>query len=466
VSSDNDLTLTFSDDVNLTHDDLTLTIEGLTDFTFTLEEISAQEWKFILNTSQAISDGAYVTVTITNPSIGGEASLASNTATGVLTSQSAPLTAEEAQAAAIGATATAASTIAVTTSIALSFASGSMSSAWGMINNIQIVGYIPMMHIDLPIGLSSFFKSLLDFSLVPNLFEYFVTDDSPKNIKSARRVGIDSSLFIMNAGELLTTFFLMLMSWPVSLMLSNCSNHKVAKYFYDISSSFRWSFFIRFLIEGYIDFTFAALFQLHNAEAASFSLLANVCLAGAFMVLIIAAPVVCVYFVSKNYERYQDPEEKDFRTKYGSVFDEFKNDKGFLSCSFYCLFFLRRLLYVGILYLLQDFPLVQVILNVLHSLMTSAYLLLYRPFQEKYLNISNIYAEICITLTFGLSGLFLLDLSESLEGFLMWSTLGVVYSMMLVNFLVTCRISFREFTRICQKWRKRWANGHHETAVL
>jgi hypothetical protein len=333
-------------------------------------------------------------------------------------------------------------------------------------HNIQIVGYIPMMHIDLPIRLSSFFISVRDFNLVPNAFEYFVTDDSPQNIKSACRVGIDSSLFIMNAGELFTTFLLMLLFWPVSWLLSKSSNPKFAKYFYDVSSRFRWSFFIRFLTEGYIDLTLAALFQLHNATIASTSLIVNVSFAVVFMVLSFVAPVVCVYFVSKNYERFQDPEEKVLRTKYGSVFDEFKNDKGFLSCSFYCLFFLRRLLYVGILYLLQDFPLVQVIFNAMQSLVTFVFLLVFRPFQEKCLNISNIYAELCNALTLGLSGLFLIDLSESLEGFLMWSTLSVVYSMMLVNFLVTCRISFREFTRICQKWRKLWADGHQSTAVL
>jgi hypothetical protein len=465
VSSGNDLTLTFSDDVNLTYDDLKLAIEGLTDFSFTLEKVSGKEWKIVLNTSQAIQDGAQIAVTITDPSIGGEA-LADNNSTGSLASQSAPLTAEESQAASIGSTATAASTIALSSAVALSLFTGNMSSAWAMINNIQIVGYIPMMHIDLPIRLSSFFISVRDFNILPNAFEYFVTDDSLQNFESARRVGIDSSLFIMNAGELFTTFLLMLLLWPVSCLLSKSSNPKFAKYFYDVSSRFRWSFFIRFVTEGYIDLTLAALFQLHNATTASTNLIVNVCFAVVFMVLSFVAPVACVYFVCRNYQRFKDPEEKVLRTKYGSVFDEFKNDKNLLSCSFYCLFFFRRLLYVGNLYLLQDFPLVQVIFNAMQSLVTFVYLLVLRPFQEKCLNISSIYAELCNALTFGLSGLFLLDLSESLEGFLMWSTLSVVYSMMLVNFLVTCLLSFREFTRICQKWRKRWADGHQSTAVL
>jgi hypothetical protein len=220
------------------------------------------------------------------------------------------------------------------------------------------------------------------------------------------------------------------------------------------------------VIEGYIDLTLAALFQLHNATTASTNLIVNVSLAGLFMILSFVAPVVCVYFVYKNYERFQDPEEKDFRTKFGSVFDEFKNDKGLLSSSFYCLFFLRRLLYVGILYLLQDFPLVQVILNITQSLGALMFLLVFRPYKEKYLNFSNIYAELCITLTFGLLGLFLLDLSNSLEVILMWSTLGVVYSMMLVNFLVTCLLTVRECNRLCQKWHTRRAGNQQSLPVL
>jgi hypothetical protein len=248
----------------------------------------------------------------------------------------------------------------------------------------------------------------------------------------------------------------MLLFWPVSCLLAKAKNNKVAGYFYDASSSYKWSFFIRFLIEGYLELTFAALFQLHNTTLTSFNLIANVCLAAAFMVLSVVSPIVCVNFVYKNHQRFQDPEEKQFRREFGSVFQEFKNDKGFLSCSFYFLFFLRRFLYVGIQYSLEAYPLVQIILNVLHSLGSLAYLVAFVPFEEKYLNVSNIYAEFCITVTFALSGVFLLDLSSSTRFILMWTTLGVVYSMMLVNFIVTVILTAREVKKLVQKWRRRW----------
>jgi hypothetical protein len=443
-----------------------MAIEGLTDFAFTLEKIYAREWQIFLETSQAISDGAQVTVSITNTFIGGDALLTNDTASGVLSSQSAPFTAEETQSSAIEALAQTALAVVVSSSFAGSLITGNMSSAWAMINNLQLIGYIPMMDLNLPISLSSFFKSMLSFNLVPNLFQYFVHDDSPRNFESARRVGVDSSLFIMNTGELFTTFLCMLMYWPVSCMLSKCSNHKVARYFYAVSLSFRWSFFIRFVIEGYIDLTFATIFQLHNATASSLSVLVNVCLAGLFMALSLTAPVVFVCFICKNYGLFEDLDQKDFRTKFGSVFDEFKNTRGLLSCSYYFLFLLRRLLYVGSLYLLEDFPLVQVVLNILHSLGTFGFLFVYQPFQESYLNISSIYAELCITLTFGMSGLFLLDLNKSTEVCVMWSTLGVVYSMILVNILVTSIFTVRHFKTRCFKWRNRSIDGKTPARVL
>jgi hypothetical protein len=229
VASDNSLTLTFSSAVNITLADLTLVIEGVTDFTLILEQSSTTGWKITIVTSQAISAGAQVTVTITNPSVAGGAQFINDSASGFLSSQSAPPKSEEQYASAIGAVATAVSTTAVTASTVAGFATGSMSSAWGMINNIQMISFIPMMDIDLPIGLKSFFVSVLDFNTISNFFAYFEPEDSPKNFKSACRVDKTSSLFMFNAGELFSTFFIMLMFWPSTCLLAKAKHRKIAK---------------------------------------------------------------------------------------------------------------------------------------------------------------------------------------------------------------------------------------------
>jgi hypothetical protein len=464
VTSKNVIVLSFSQELpaQLTQADLTLTIEGLTDFTFVLEQLSLTQWQITLSTTQQIDSGTPVTVLITNP----ELQLDNQTASGSLTGQSAPKTAEEKQAAAIGAVAGASSTTAVSASTAGGFATGSMSSAWGMINNIQIIGYIPMMNINLPLALSSFFTSVLDFNLVPNVFENFQPDDSPKNIKSARKVGIDSSLFMVNCGATLTTFLAALLFWPLSCGLSKLRNHRVAGYFYDASTKYKWNFFIRFVIEGYLDLLLAALFQLQFASAGSFNIIAN-CAVSVFALLVcLGAPVLAGVFIYRHKHRFNDEEEKALKKYYGSLFEEFKNDQGFLSCIFYVLFFLRRLSYVIILYCLEAFPVVQVGLNVVHSVASALFVGVYRPFTEKSLNISSLYSEVCISITFSLSGLYLLDLSSSSRVILQWLVLGVVYSMMLVNIAVSTMLSIKGFKELWQKWRRRYLQNKSRSVVL
>jgi hypothetical protein len=110
---------------------------------------------------------------------------------------------------------------------------------------------------------------------------------------------------------------------------------------------------------------------------------------------------------------------------------------------------------VLILLFLESYPLVQVCLNVAHSIASALFVGVYRPFTVKSLNISSLYSEVCISITFLLSGLYLLDLSSSSRVILQWLVLGVVYSMMLVNIAVSTMLSIKGFKQLWQKWRRR-----------
>jgi hypothetical protein len=265
---------------------------------------------------------------VTILSIAGGAIFTNDSATGQLNAQAAPLTQEEFQALHIQTLSALISTVVLTGSVIASYSTGKMSSAWVLINSIQIIGFIPMTNVELLIGLSSFLKSVLDLKSIPNLFKYFISDDSPLNFQSARRVGKHSSLFLVNGGQLITILLLMLALWPGIYFTSKAPYAKMARRLCEVSANYKWSFFIRFVIEGYLQLTFAALLQLHNATAASFNLISNVCLAGLVMALSLAAPVVIGLFIYKVYQRFNDPAQKDFCREFGSVFSEFKNDRG------------------------------------------------------------------------------------------------------------------------------------------
>jgi hypothetical protein len=454
VTSNNVLVLTFSAAVNLTLDSLTITVEGSSGVSYVLEQQSAYVWNIILDSSLNLTQGGSIQVDLNPGSFEGY-QIPSTTATGTLQSQSAPSTSEEQTAQVIGQTSQAAATTAVAASTAAGFSTGSMTSAWAMINSIQMIGYIPMMDIDLPLALSEFFKSVLDFNLIPNLFQYFVHDSSAAPPSRVQRVGTNSSLFILNAGQTLVTFLMVLSLWPVFCLLSRLKNHKVAGYFYDAAGAFKWNYFIRFFIEGYLDLFVAAVVQLNALSLGSVNFGFNAVLAVIVVVLCALAPIVSGTFILNQFHRFKDDSDVSFHKKWGSLFSEFKNDRGWVSSSFYVIFFTRRLGYVVLMFYLENYPIAQTCMNITHSALTAIFLLIFRPFKETAMNISTCYSELCITFTFGLCGVFILDLSSSSRLILQWVVLGVVYSMILVNFAVSVFLSIRDFRELWRTWRER-----------
>jgi hypothetical protein len=163
------------------------------------------------------------------------------------------------------------------------------------------------------------------------------------------------------------------------------------------------------------------------------------------------APIICGVFIHKNYYQVQD---KDFLKQFGSLFNEFKNDQGVISTSFYVAFFIRRIVFLGVLFLLEDFPLAQIIIIALNSLASILYISWYTPFVDKYQRYSNNIGEVCIALTFSLCGLYLLNLDEIFRDLLQWVVIVVVFAMILGNFLMSILSTIKALKARYRKWRR------------
>jgi hypothetical protein len=455
VTENNEIILTFSAEVALISEALQVSVTGLTDFSFTLKRTELLAWQITLDTSQAIEGGATVEVVILDPSVAGHYLLANDRATGLLSAKSAQPTSEEQRAAEIGTVTTASIITVISVSAVLGFSTGSLTSLWVLINNLQIVGYIPMMDLKLSSTLIEFYKSLLGYSFIPSAFNFFVIDESEAPPESAVRVGMGSSLFISNTGESLTAFLLFLALWPAFYLFSKIpALAQVRKHFKKVCRSYRWNFFIRFMIEGYIELVLAVTYQLTYPSLSSLTLCVNVGVASFFAALCVGCPIVCTWFIVKYHRRFSSDEGK-FKEKYGCLFEEFKNNRGLISCSYYVLFIIRRLMYVAVLVLLEAFPLVQVLLNLAHTTAMAAFIIVFKPYQEKYFNFTNCFAELCIFLNFSLSALFLLDLSSIWQLVLEWVIVGICYLMILMNFVVTLIRSAKELRETWRRWRNR-----------
>lgn len=123
------------------------------------------------------------------------------------------------------------------------------------------------------------------------------------------------------------------------------------------------------------------------------------------------SPFFSAFFIYRYYKLIECKNEKIF-TRYGSLFEEFKHDKGLLPLMFHPYFFLRRISYIFILYNLASVPLLQVVFNCIHTVGLIVYLWICRPFKKHKVNTFNLIQEVFVLLVFALTSAFLVDLDE------------------------------------------------------
>ena len=160
-----------------------------------------------------------------------------------------------------------------------------------------------------------------------------------------------------------------------------------------------------------------------------------------------------VLFVSSfiTYSQIHDSNNVDFHQKFGSLFYEFKNDKGFLSTQYYTIYFIRRLAYILSQVYLNGSPFTQAGLNIGFTVILIAQLALYLPFKETSLNISVLAGEIATLFTFAATTSYLTNLSprtsQMLEKVIVFTILGA----MAIQFLISVYTMLQAFRLL---WRK------------
>lgn len=158
-------------------------------------------------------------------------------------------------------------------------------------------------------------------------------------------------------------------------------------------------------------------------------------------------------FVSSfiSHEQVKDTKDKVFYQRFGSLFSEFKNDRGFFSTLYYAIFFLRRLVYLITQVYLNSAVFTQSGINVIFSFIQTFYLLYYRPFKEKDLLISSIIGDTSVSIVLLLSTFFIADIGAGLSYVLETVIIYIVIGCMGVQFIVSLYSMFKSFKKL---WRK------------
>ena len=152
--------------------------------------------------------------------------------------------------------------IGISTCIGISMISDP-SAVWSLLNSIQLIKYLPLSEEKLPSGIEKFCLGIGDFGLIPNLMEYiFVTDSASEPEERPRAVGISSSVFMLNAGPIIFYLIAGVVAWPFVFIISKLRIGKIALKFGKILDNYRYSFFLRFWIQSFLDIGLFALICL------------------------------------------------------------------------------------------------------------------------------------------------------------------------------------------------------------
>ncbi|OMJ83264.1 hypothetical protein SteCoe_15852 [Stentor coeruleus] len=138
------------------------------------------------------------------------------------------------------------------------------SAVWSLINTIQIISYISLGSAPLTPRLKNFLGSFGQYNIAPNVAYYiFAPNSTSEPYLEARRFGLQTSVFWLNTGSMFTIFFVACVLWPVLLILSKFKlfeNRKLTK----IIENYRYSFFIRFIIQTFLDVGIYAIIQIRS----------------------------------------------------------------------------------------------------------------------------------------------------------------------------------------------------------
>ena len=128
---------------------------------------------------------------------------------------------------------------------------------------------------------------------------------------------------------------------------------------------------------------------------------------------------------------------------------------------YYVWFFLRRLLYVANLIFLRDFVALQFSLNILLCIISLGFLWFFVPYKGRLTNIVAVYSECAIISLFAICASFEFGYSSDTSDTIMWAAIGIVFSIMLVNYvdiLIWQYIAISEIYRRCKNRNKSKVN--------
>lgn len=252
-------------------------------------------------------------------------------------------------------------------SMALSLLNLNFISLWSFLNTIQLLIYMRLTNITIPIKLNSILKGFRKFNSLPNLMNYVISSSNLDPTSSKiQDFGYSTDNIFINVGSLITALGIVIGNMIIFIALKYITRVPVFnrfKIFVENSlKNFRYCAYIRYYIQFYLDYAVCSIIGLINLYAYTWVQLLNCIFCMATLIFVCATPLIALWFINSYKDKIRNNDER-LKEKYGSLYYEFCNDHGLLSSLFYLFFFSRRLCFILTVFALERHPIFQAIIN-------------------------------------------------------------------------------------------------------
>ncbi|OMJ91054.1 hypothetical protein SteCoe_6524 [Stentor coeruleus] len=326
------------------------------------------------------------------------------------------------------------------------------ASLWSFVNTIQMLIFIYLAEIPFSDRFSGFLLGLRKYQIFPNFFQYMnLAHGSTNDLTRANKLGFTSNSVLVNIGKWISCFlffiFLYFCMKNLYRLLEKTKYQKsfISKILLEKIKNYHYGFFLRFWIQAYIEVYVSCIIGFICSDLNKVDEALNFYLALLLGIVIILTPFVSYYLGLKKKNQGKNEVRTEMQV-WASLFYEFKNDSKAASSQFYTVFFLRRGVFVTILFLLKSVPIIQICLC--EILMISVrfmqmlfFILTKKPFNENALNIANCVSELGLAVIVLLIGVFLFDLKEHTQDqldFVLIILVNIVVSSQLLASIYIC----------------------------
>ena len=264
VFSNNTLELSFSESLAsaLSISDIAILIPQV-QFVSILHQVTDSLYWITFNFSDSVAEHTKVSITFTSSLISANGSEFHNSElVGYLHAYTVPYTNANLQAISNSTTTIVAAV--VSTAVASALISNP-SNLWTVLNTIQIISYIPLGSVPLPPNLQNFFQGISVLNLINNPMRLVITSkNTGQPYLEASQYGFTTSLFLLNAGVYIANLLCFLALIPIVYLLTKLEIAAIAVKFAKILGNYKYNFFLRYWIQGYLDLGVYAIVQLRS----------------------------------------------------------------------------------------------------------------------------------------------------------------------------------------------------------